>query len=80
MFTCTILTVAAVEPVRAIHDRMPLILPPDRWDEWLDPHATVARLLSLLVPPPAGLLEAIQVGPAVNKVANDGPECAAPAA
>ena len=54
------LTVAAVEPVSAIHDRRPLILPPDRWDAWLDPAATVAELLPLLASPPAGLLEAVQ--------------------
>ncbi|HVK19200.1 MAG TPA: SOS response-associated peptidase [Fimbriiglobus sp.] len=80
LVTCAILTVAAVEPVSAIHDRMPLILPPERWDAWLDPAATVAELLPLLAPPPAGLLEAVVVGPAVNRVANDGPECLTPAA
>jgi putative SOS response-associated peptidase YedK len=78
--TCAIVTVAAVEPVSAVHDRMPLILPPERWDAWLDPNSSVASLLPLLAPPPAGLLEAVVVGPAVNRVANDGPECLAPAA
>lgn len=78
--TCAIVTCAAVEPVSDVHDRMPLILPPDRWDAWLDPAATVADLLPLLAPPSAGLLEVVPVGPAVNKVANDGPECLAPAA
>jgi hypothetical protein len=29
---------------------------------------------------PAELLEAVRVGPAVNRVTNDGPECLAPAA
>ena len=80
LVTCAILTVAAVEPVSAIHDRMPLILPPETWDAWLDPTATVAQLLPLLAPPAAGFLEAVKVGPAVNKVANDGPECLTPAA
>jgi putative SOS response-associated peptidase YedK len=78
--TCAIVTVTAVEPVSAVHDRMPLILPPERWDAWLDPAATVPSLLPLLAPPPAGLLEAVVVGPAVNRVANDGPACLAPVA
>ncbi|HVK14724.1 MAG TPA: SOS response-associated peptidase [Gemmataceae bacterium] len=77
--TCAILTVAAVEPVSAIHDRMPLILPPGAWDAWLDPAATVAHLLPLLVSPPAGLLDVARLGPAVNKAGNEGPECLAPA-
>jgi putative SOS response-associated peptidase YedK len=72
--------VAAVEPVSEIHDRTPLILPPDLWDQWLDPNAPVAQLLPLLARPSAGLLEAVAAGPAVNKVANDGPECLTPAA
>ena len=80
LVTCAILTAAAVEPVSAIHDRMPLILPPETWDAWLDPDATVAELLPLLAPPPAGLLEAVKVWPAVNKAGNDGPECLSPAA
>ena len=71
---------AAVEPVSAIHDRMPLILPPERWDAWLDPAATVSDLLPLLAPPPAGLLDVVRVGPTVNKAENDGPECLTPAA
>ena len=35
--TFTVLTRAAYPKVRPVHDRSPLILPPDRWDGWLDP-------------------------------------------
>jgi putative SOS response-associated peptidase YedK len=35
--TFTIVTTAANKPMRAIHDRMPLILADDQIDEWLDP-------------------------------------------
>jgi putative SOS response-associated peptidase YedK len=80
LVTCAILTVAAVEPVSAIHDRMPLILAPETWDRWLDPDAAVAELLPLLAPPPAGLLDVVRVGPAVNKAGAEGPECLTPAA
>jgi putative SOS response-associated peptidase YedK len=34
--TCTILTTAASGDVARLHDRMPVILPPARWDAWLD--------------------------------------------
>ena len=77
--TCAIVTCSVVEPVSEVHDRIPLILPPERWDAWLDPVASETDLLPLLASPP-GLLEAVAVGPAVNKVANDGSECLTPAA
>lgn len=35
--SCTILTTAASAPVRPIHHRMPVILMPDKYDQWLDP-------------------------------------------
>ena len=35
--TFTIVTTAANERMRAIHDRMPLILSPEQFEEWLDP-------------------------------------------
>lgn len=35
--TATILTRPAVGPLAEIHDRTPVILPPDWWDQWLDP-------------------------------------------
>jgi putative SOS response-associated peptidase YedK len=35
--TCTIITTTANELVRPVHDRMPVILDPSRYDEWLDP-------------------------------------------
>jgi putative SOS response-associated peptidase YedK len=59
---------------------MPLILPPETWDAWLDPASTVPDLLPLLVPQPAGLLDVVRVGPAVNKAGTEGPECLTPAA
>jgi putative SOS response-associated peptidase YedK len=66
--------------VKAVHERMLLILPPDVWGRWLDPTARVAELLPLLKTPPADGVEAVPVGPAVNRVANDGPECVTPTA
>ncbi|MFE2378004.1 SOS response-associated peptidase [Streptomyces sp. NPDC059398] len=59
----------------AIHPRMPLILTPDRWDDWLDPaHTDPERLAPLLGPPPAGLVRAYPVATAVSNVRNNGPE------
>jgi len=35
--TCTILTTAPNAVLQAIHDRMPVILPPDAYNMWLNP-------------------------------------------
>lgn len=42
-----ILTREAAEPIRFIHDRMPLILPEDRIDEWIRPDSPADRLAEL---------------------------------
>ena len=42
--TCAIVTTAAVEPVSALHERMPLVIAPDVWDAWLDPGHSGAEL------------------------------------
>ncbi|WP_203916449.1 SOS response-associated peptidase [Rugosimonospora africana] len=33
--TCSVVTTASVGDLALVHDRMPLVLPPDRWDQWL---------------------------------------------
>ncbi|NKI40086.1 SOS response-associated peptidase [Streptomyces physcomitrii] len=58
-----------------IHPRMPLMLTPDRWDDWLDPgHTEPEHLRALLEPPPTGLMRAYPVSTAVSNVRNNGPE------
>jgi putative SOS response-associated peptidase YedK len=83
--TFTILTTAANEVVAPVHDRMPVILPPEHADEWLfvppDEHARRAyasELRSLLRPADAGVLVATEVSRRVNSVANDDPACLIP--
>jgi putative SOS response-associated peptidase YedK len=75
LWTATVLTTTAEDAVGHIHDRMPLLVEPDRWAAWLDPtKKDKDELLSLLVPAAPGLLEAYPVSTAVNSVANNGPE------
>jgi putative SOS response-associated peptidase YedK len=74
--TCTILTTAADESVRAIHDRMPLVLDPDAWEQWLsggpsDPHLLNRTRVRLSAHP---------VSTAVNHVANNHPGLVEPVA
>jgi putative SOS response-associated peptidase YedK len=82
LWTCTVLTTTAEDAVGHIHDRMPLLVEPDRWDAWLDPRAAEggADLRDLLVPAAPGRLDAYPVSTAVNNVRNNGAELVAPLA
>ena len=76
-----ILTTAANPLVATLHDRMPVILPPDVLDAWLDPGLTSPELWSpLFAPLPAALMRMDPVSRRVNDVANDGPELLVPEA
>jgi putative SOS response-associated peptidase YedK len=82
--TFTILTTAANDVVAPVHDRMPVILPPDAVDEWMfipaqEREAQAARLMKLLRPAAPDVLVATEVSRRVNSVANDDPACLAPA-
>lgn len=78
--SCAILTTEANSLLRPIHERMPVILPPEAWGRWLDPALDVpGDVASLLRPCPTEVLEAWPVGRAVNSVVHDGPELLRPA-
>lgn len=76
VLSCTIITTTAASNLSSLHDRMPVIVPPDRFSHWLAPRAEPSQLKALLVP--AEGLEAVAVGPAVNSVANEGPQLLEP--
>ncbi len=72
--TCTIITTTPNEMMSEIHDRMPVLLAPTHWEEWLDPeHQQVDELQRLLVPAPDALLSAYPVSDSVNSVKNNDP-------
>ncbi len=77
--TCAVLTTAANELMRPIHDRMPVIVSPRDYDLWLDPAVEDAGPLEKLFEPyPAGELEAYAVSTDVNKPTYDRPDCIQP--
>ncbi|MFS3129979.1 SOS response-associated peptidase [Nocardioides sp. Bht2] len=78
-WTCTVITTEAEDSLGHIHNRMPLMVPVDRWSTWLDPepHAS-EELLALLEPAAPGRLVAQPVSLLVNNVRNNGPELIAP--
>jgi len=72
--TCTIVTTAANRVVARLHQRMPVIIPPDALRAWLEPGQPAEVLAALLRPAPDDLLTWHAVSRAVNSPANDRPE------
>ena len=53
---------------------MPVIVPPEAFDLWLDcRNVDAMTAAAIFLPAPEGLLEAYEISPAVNRTANDGP-------
>lgn len=72
--TCTIITTTPNDMMSEIHNRMPVLLAPTHWEEWLDPeHQEAEDLQRLLVPAPNALLAAYPVSDSVNSVKNNDP-------
>lgn len=71
-----IITQEAVGKLATIHSRMPVFMPRERWDLWLDPkNREIENLVELMRSndPAAGLVTR-PVSPRVNLVANNGSE------
>lgn len=78
--SCTILTTEPNELMAELHNRMPVILPTDAYDAWLDPHTEPDLLLPLLRPYPADEMKCYPVSTRVNSPANDDPAVIEPLA
>lgn len=77
----TIITTAANDLLRPIHDRMPVILRPEDEEKWLDIGSSdTAKLIPLLGPYPAEEMETYAVSTLVNSPRNDTPACIVPTA
>jgi putative SOS response-associated peptidase YedK len=81
LWTATIITTSAPDELGVIHDRMPMIIDPERWADWLEPDsADPADLRALLVPAAVSGLQAYPVSTQVNAVRNNGPQLIEPLA
>jgi putative SOS response-associated peptidase YedK len=79
MRSCTIITTAPNSLMAAIHDRMPVILPPSDYAPWLDPaNDNPQTLMEFIGPYPPEEMDAYQVSDAVGNVRNTGPELIEP--
>ena len=75
--SCVILTTKAQGESERYHDRMPLALPSECFEDWVCPDTPPERLMEILgnpVPPQ----QVTRVGMRVNHVKNDDPECCRP--
>jgi putative SOS response-associated peptidase YedK len=80
LYSAAIITTAARGEIERIHERMPVMLPPRLWGEWLTAGPDQAPNLHDVVAaaePPA--LVATPIGTRVNAVRNDGPDLLEPA-
>jgi putative SOS response-associated peptidase YedK len=77
--TAAIVTTNANRTLSAIHERMPVIVDPSAFDLWLDSGKVDAKTATALITPaPENVLEAYEISPAVNRVANDSPKLIEP--
>ena len=73
-----IITTPANALMRPIHNRMPVIIPPQSYAAWLSPTTTPADLATLCAPYEWHGIIAQPVSPAVNSPLNDGPRLIQP--
>ncbi len=74
LWTAVIITTRAEDEVGRIHDRMPMVIDPELWADWLDPACNdTGHLHALLMPAAAGKLASYPVPMDVNSVRNNGP-------
>ncbi|MCZ6678042.1 MAG: SOS response-associated peptidase [Candidatus Poribacteria bacterium] len=79
LLSCTIITTTPNSLMEKIHRRMPVILPPESYEQWLDPcQQPPDRLNELLTPYPPEEMVAYPVSRLVNSPQNDLPDCIRP--
>lgn len=76
LVSTTIITTQATDRLGMLHDRMPMVVPRQHWDAWLDPG--LAGPVTDLLAAPAAEVRVHPVSTAVNRVGNEGPELVAP--
>jgi len=76
--TFTIITTAANRELESIHHRMPVILPPEQYGDWLASETGPDRLKQMLNPLENGLLDHYEISKTVNSPKNDSEECIRP--
>jgi putative SOS response-associated peptidase YedK len=77
--SCTIITMDASDSVKAVHNRMPMILEPAAYAEWLDPEIEApSEIEAILKSGSVKNLEHHPVSKLVNRIGNNKKECMEP--
>jgi putative SOS response-associated peptidase YedK len=78
LWTASIITTDATDEIGRIHDRTPMVIAPESWEDWLDPANNDRELLLATMQPATssgtGGLTSYPVSTAVNSVRNNGPD------
>jgi putative SOS response-associated peptidase YedK len=78
LYTFTIITTEASDKLRGLHDRMPVIIPPEKRELWLDREADAAELEGMLVSFDSPEIDFYEVSRMVNSPMNNTPACIEP--
>ena len=77
--SCTILTTAPNALIADMHDRMPVIVPADKYEIWLDPDVNdFEPIRDILKPYEADQMRRYPVSTTLNNSKNEGADAAAP--
>lgn len=76
--TFCVITTGPNEIMAPIHDRMPVLLPPDTWATWLSPDSDLARIAPMIAPLPALQMQAWPVSRKVSNAREDSSDLVEP--
>jgi len=80
VWSCAVITTEAAPALAHIHERMPVVVPPEDWDVWLDPDSGADDLAHLLGETPVDRFAVDEVSTDVNTIKNNRPELLEPLA
>lgn len=78
LLSCTLVTTSANELLRPVHERMPVIIPPQERRAWLDARTPIEQAQALCRPYPAPQMRYYAVSNHVNSPFNEGATCILP--
>jgi putative SOS response-associated peptidase YedK len=78
LYSCTLITTAATELMQPIHDRMPVIIPPEHYHPWLDKTAAAEQAFKLLDNQTYAQMTATPISDWVNNPRHDDERCIQP--
>jgi putative SOS response-associated peptidase YedK len=77
LYSCTIITTAATGIMQPIHERMPVIIAPERYQQWLDKSASEHQVFQLLNNQAYDEMETTPISDRVNNPRHDDESCLA---